>query len=180
VIHIKNLSCYFLALALIFIAASCGSGAGDIKILRPSNQQDPFINLVDMQSNSSMYFRFLELNEGFSSICETSGVEIWYPGQFGEGISPDKNTFDINDAGLTEGKNYRVELYAKNDFNSMLSPRDGEFYGYPDCPLLFEKGSGSKVNICFGISAPDPVCGGSTVTSAPVCNDMTPYEMCNR
>ncbi len=180
-INLKIINYFLVIIVAILTLCSCGSGAGNIKILRPDNQQDPFINLIEMQQYSSMYFRFLELRAGFSSICDTSGVEIWYPQQFGEGIKPDNRSFDINNAGLTQGKSYRVELYAKNDYNSTASPWDGEFYGYPDCPLLFEKGAASKINICFGLSAPDPVCSGSGSSSSPVCTGMTPsFDLCTK
>jgi len=166
-------------LIMLFVMISCGGSGAGIKIVTPDNQENPYDSILS-QPNSSLYFRFLKLRSGFDSICDTTGDAIWYPGNAGDGISPDLATFNIGKAGLEEGQYYRVELYGKLDSSDMQSAWLGEYYGYPDCPLKFEKGSDSLVNICFGTVAADPACGGGDSTTSPICGGMRTFSSCSR
>lgn len=173
-----------IVIALILIGLSlslyaCGGGGAQIKILIPANQGNPFQLLLQNEETAAFYFKFIPLQTGFANICDTQlgSKVVWYPSEMGEGIPAQKKSFSIDDADLQEGVYYRVELYAKRDYNSSAPAQPGEFYGYPDCPLRIGNVSGHKVNICFGTVAPDPQCDTNPTLSA-TCAGMRSFSQC--
>lgn len=165
---------YCLILAIAGNSLSCGNDS-KIYLYTPSTGgTNPFPDLVANQATSALYFRFMPLQDNFTSIDQVvPGQEIWYPATTGMGLSPAQTSFDLGGLELTKGKYYRIELYGKTNYQSST----WTVYGAPDCPFSWGIGNFNRVNICVAYKAdyddpnPPPVqCVGMRTFSLGQCN----------
>ena len=174
--------------AILWINAGCGGGDPKIYINIPASGTNPFDGLLNNFGTSALYFRFIELNDNPSSMCDVRGTKpIWYPYPYDKGLSPANRSFSINKSVLEQGKQYRIELYGRNAYTSFDPVSEDpsyipDYYGYPDCPFRIGENPSKRVNICFGDSADDPVCPPAVPKYpgklSPVCAGMLAFSDC--